>query len=362
MTDYATSVPKLGGRDAAFVMRILAIARARELPLAPSTIAAMDVEGLGQARRFARHVKGMDDAAFLDALESALAASGQGTGAHVLAALRAVGLPADGLRNLADWFTSRSATRHRIFVAISYPFTLTIVAALVYGIPMHLLLMPWIVGNFKDLFDGLGAQPPVLTAMVIGIYGAADRWMSHPASAVLYVSIVILIALIAARYALRFAEVKISLYVPLARRFLYQEASASFCRAFALLLENGIGAPEAIRLAAAVPANRRLGKRLAKMADRVEDGENLAECLRVESALLPPIRWRLWSAYYRSDLVPELRAIAEQTADQIKATEYRIVNSMKLVVSLVAAIAFLPVGIVVVAMYLPMFSLISQIG
>jgi hypothetical protein len=61
-------------------------------------------------------------------------------------------------------------------------------------------------------------------------------------------------------------------------------------------------------------------------------------------------------------LVPELRAIADQERDQLIATELRIANASKGIVSVAAAITFFPIGIVVIAFYLPMFSLISQIG
>jgi type II secretory pathway component PulF len=362
MTEPNPSVPALGGRDAAFVMRILSIARSHELPLASSMTAAADVDGLPQAKRFARHVEGMDDADFLDALAAALSRSGQWTGAEVLETLRPIGLPADGLRRLADWFTDRAAARHRMFTAISYPFTLTIVAAVVYGVFMHLFLMPWIVRSFQDLFDGLGATLAPLTAAIVWFYKTINGWMSQPVSAVLYIAIVILFASLLVRFALRFPEWKISLVVPLARRFLYQEAGASFCRTLALLLENGISAPEAIRLAARVPANRRLGNRLARMADEVEAGANMGECLRDQKALLPSIRWRLWSAYYRSELVSELRAVAEQELEQLSATELRIVNASKAIVSIVAMVTFFPIGVVVIAFYLPMFTLVSQIG
>lgn len=362
MTVKEPAVPVLGGRDAAFVMRILSIARSHELPLAASMTAAADVDGLPHARRFARYVEGMDDAEFLDALTTALARSGQWTGSEVIELLRPVGLPAEGLRKLADWFTDRAAAKHRMFTAISYPFTLTIVAALIYGVFMHLFLMPWIVRSFQDLFNGLGATLPPLTAAVIWFYKIINDWMSQPISAVVYVATVTFIASLIVRFALRFPEMKISLAVPLARRFLYQEASASFCQALALLLDNGVRAPEAIRLAAKVPANQYLSRRLARMSDAVEAGANMGECLRDQKALLPSIRWRLWSAYYRSDLITELQAVAEQELQQLRATEMRIVNASKGIVSVAAAITFFPIGIVVIAFYLPMFSLISQIG
>jgi type II secretory pathway component PulF len=148
----------------------------------------------------------------------------------------------------------------------------------------------------------------------------------------------------------------------MARRFLYHETAASFCGALALMLDQGIGAPEAISLAADVPANRALGKRLAKVAERVEEGANMAECFRTETALLPVVRWRLWSAYYRSQLVPELLSIAETSREQMAATEFRIVNSSRLLGGVVAAISIFPIAVVIVAMYLPLFTLFSQIG
>jgi type II secretory pathway component PulF len=324
--------------------------------------AAADIEGLRQARRFARYVADMDDDEFVDALVAALERGDQRTGAHVVETLRPAGLPADGLRRLADWYTERAAARHRIFTAISYPFTLTIVGGLVYGVVMHLFLMPWIIRSFEELFDGLGATPAPLTRFVLWIYGHITSWMSQPVSATLYIAAVVLAASAAVWFTLRFQEYEISLKIPLARRFLYQEAGASFCSALALLLEHDVDAPSAVRLAARVPANRSLGARLAQMADNVESGANMGECLRTERALLPAVRWQLWSAYYRSDLIDELKATGARSREQLRATELRIVNSSRILVGAVATVVFFPIGVVVVAMYLPMFSLVSQIG
>jgi type IV pilus assembly protein PilC len=354
--------PKLDGRDAAFVMRVLSIARSRDMPLSGAVSAAADLDGLGQAQAFARHAEGMDDAQLLEALQEGLQRSSDSSSSHVLEVLRRTGLPADGLRELADWLNGRAQARHRMFSAISYPFTLTIVAAVVFSVVIHLFLMPILMQQFEALFDGLGGRIPLLTSVVIGIYGSAGGWLYHPATAAVYVLLVVAIAVALSYFALQFPKLRLSLYVPMARRYLYYETAASFCGSLALLLRYGTPADEALRLAAKVPANRVLGARLARLADRVEQGENLAECLRSEQALLPSTRWRLWSAYYRSELEAELGAVAEAAREEMKASELRIVNSAETVYGFLAAVVGFPIGVIVVAMYLPMFSLISQIG
>lgn len=360
--EFSGSAVRLGGRDAAFVMRILSIARHRKLPLAPAVTAAADLEGLGHARKFAASVDGLDDARFLDLLEAALERSGDPSAANVLAALRRAGLPPEGLRGLADWLNERSAARHRMFTAISYPFSLMITAALVYSVVFHALLMPIIVDVFRGLFEGLGGQLPRLTSIVFGLYEVPRRLMSAPLSASIYFVAVVAIAVVLGWFALRFPRLRVSLFVPLARRYVLFETSAAFCGALAMMLEHGIPAAEAVRLASRVPVNRYLGRRLEGAADRIESGANIAECLRSEGALVAAARWRLWSAYYRSQLVEELEAVSGWCREQMANTEFRIVNSTRLVAGGVAAVILIPIAIVVVAFYLPMFSLVSQIG
>ena len=74
------------------------------------------------------------------------------------------------------------------------------------------------------------------------------------------------------------------------------------------------------------------------------------------------VRWRLWSAYYRSDLVGELQRVADSSGRELAAQEWRITNGAAVLSWLLAAIALAPVGLLVIAMYMPMFSLLSKIG
>lgn len=362
MRDPEDSVPKLDGRDAAFVMRMLSIARARELPLVDSMTAALDIDGLAHARRFASHIQGMNDDEFLDALESALERSANSPGAEVLRSLRRVGLPVEGLRRLADWYTERTEASHRMFSAISYPFTLSILGVVIYAVIIHSILLPLVLEQFKVLFDGLGAQLPYLTRQVLAFYSWSGGLTSGWPFAAVYVCLVLVVIAVLAWFVLRFPRLRISLFVPLARRYLLQEATASFCQALALTLEHGVPAPEAIELASRVPANRWLGKRLRRMAGKVAAGGDICLCFKVEKALQPSARWRLWSACSRSDLIPELRSVAGQFRDQMAATELRIVGSARILSGVVAAVVISPIIIDIVAMYLPLFSLISQIG
>jgi len=74
------------------------------------------------------------------------------------------------------------------------------------------------------------------------------------------------------------------------------------------------------------------------------------------------VTWRLWSAYFRSDFPGELERCAEACVLELRARQGRTQVLMDAVAWVFAVLVGIPIGALVIAMYLPMFHLISKIG
>jgi type II secretory pathway component PulF len=352
-------IPAVAGLDAVYLVRMLALAREREMSLGPAVAAVGDIPGLRRSRRFARAASGLDDLELLDALARAFERGGDMAAAGSLRALGRVGVPASGLRRLAEWFERRSAQQLQLLGAVFYPLTVMVTGVLAFSLLLHGVLLPVVLHGFDQLYEGFGVNLPWLTSLFLKAYGIPWLFLASPVSAVVYVAVVLGIAGWIVWFTMRFSNLGVSARLPLVGQFLRWEAAAGFSSTLAFLLEQEIPLPDAVRLAAGAVANPRLGRTLGALADGVESGGSLVESLRASQALPASVTWRLRSAYYRDRFEQELEAVAAASRIELDIWEHRVRSSVKVIVMLVAVVALLPVALAVIAMYMPMFGIIS---
>lgn len=345
----------LAGPQAAHVVRVLAAARRHDRPLVGSFRAAAAVDEVPEAKAIAERIEGDDDLALLDAVERALAAGPDRAAQPVLAAVRRAGSPADGLEGLARWLRRRGSARSYARAVLVYPFIVLFLAAIV-----HVALMPILLGVFSELFEGLGANLPGLTRFVLRAYGVGvpAGWII-PA---IWVGVLLLLAVGIASVALNPHRTAVAASTPFLSRLVRTEAARSYCGILIILLRARVPMPEALRLAAAGVENPRLRARLDGLAETAERGEGIGEALRRADALPAAAAWRLWSAYYRSGLEDELETVVADSERDLAIQAQGVGHGFQILAVLLVVLSVVPIPIAVVGMYLPMFSLISQIG
>lgn len=114
-----------------------------------------------------------------------------------------------------------------------------------------------------------------------------------------------------------------------------------------------------MRVTLDVVGNRHTAGRLRKVADRIEGGESLAAALRSDG-MLPEIAVRLVDAGEKGGNLPEmLDEIAAYSEDDLR---HRIKVLTALFEPLMMLFVGLVVGILVVAIYLPIFRIAGVVG
>ncbi len=290
----------------------------------------------------------------LDELGAALARGRDQAGEGMLKALRRASLPADGLLELARWLAGSSRKRDQFLGAIGYPLTLAVVASLA-GTSV---VWATIGTGIGPLLASLGAGLPLPTRFVLSFV----RLTTDPVWMWVFTPGVLALVIAIAWFGVTLPDRRVALFLPALGRYARLSATGSFCAALHALLRTGVPLPEAVDLAAGTVSNRHLRGRLQQMASQIRSGEAPGEVFRRTSVFPPSTAWRLWLAYYRSDIVEELRRAGSALESELQVLERRttafaVLGSWGLVLVVLA-----PIGLAVVALMMPMFSLISKIG
>lgn len=352
----------LSGDEAVHLLRLLALARGRGFPLLGTLEASGDLPGLPAIRRMMPRLRAAGEERFLDEVASSLEAGIDAPAGGALRLLARGGLPADGLVRLAGWIGGRVALRRRFRAAVVYPFSVALTGAIVYSLLVTGFAGALLASVFEDLFAGLGASLPVPTKLALAIWGVPARIFSSPATAVAWSGVVLAAAALVLRFGATLHDRRVAFWIPVVGRRIRLHGAADFCGGLGFLLGQKVPLADALSASAGAVSNREMRRRLSRLSAGLDEGGNLGEALRAATALPPSVRWRLWAAYYRSDLPAELERVADDARSELETSGRRLDAGASLFGWAVAVVALLPIAFFVVAMYMPMFSLLSKIG
>ncbi|HWC66124.1 MAG TPA: type II secretion system F family protein [Thermoanaerobaculia bacterium] len=227
-------------------------------------------------------------------------------------------------------------------------------SAMIYPIAVILLK---VIPTFAALFAGLGAELPMPTRIVI----AASNFLAR-----YFIFVVILIGL--GIYAFRayyrtdggrHTIDRILLQLPIFGEILRKIAVARFCRTLATLTASGVPILDSLEITAKTAGNAIIEDAIFATRKSVEAGKTIAEPLR-DAKVFPNMVVQMVSVGEQTGALDTmLNKIAEFYEDEV---DVAVAGLIKLMEPIMIAILGIVIGGVVIAMYLPMFSLISKIG
>ncbi len=151
----------------------------------------------------------------------------------------------------------------------------------------------------------------------------------------------------------------ILLRLPLVGAIFRKSAIVRFSRTLGFLVGRGVPLLTGLSVAATVTGNSVIEQSLKKVATEVQDGKPLSETLRASGAFPPMVTQMIKVGESTGSLDTMLEKIAdlfEQEVDRVVATLTSVLEPCVIVV------VGSGIGLVVVAMYLPIFSIGSLIG
>ena len=270
---------------------------------------------------------------------------------NMIAAGEAGGILDAILKRLATYIEKAVKLKGQVKSAMVYPIAVVVIATVVVG-----LILWKVIPTFATLFEGLGAQLPMPTRIVIALSNGL----------VLYGPFLI-VGLVAVSFGLgRFYSTPrgrriidgIVLKLPVLGIMMRKIAVARFCRTLSTLLASGVSILEALDITARTAGNAVVEDAIQTTRTSIEGGETIAAPLR-QTAVFPPMVVQMISVGESTGALDTmLSKIADFYEEEV---DVAVAGLLTLLEPIMIALLGVVVGGIVIAMYLPIFALIGQL-
>jgi type IV pilus assembly protein PilC len=256
------------------------------------------------------------------------------------------------LRRLAKLLEDNAKLQNQIRGALGYPVTVLVIAVLVF-LGMTIFLIPTFAGIFKDL----GADLPPFTQFMVTLSGLIRSSFS-----ILLLGLLLLLAWIVRRaYATKLGRRRIDglmLRLPLFGDLIQKTATAQFCRTFSSLSKAGVPILMALDIVRDTVGNRVLAEAVEGSRAEVQQGGALSHALERRRVFPDMAMSMLAIGEETGQMDAMLSKVADFYEDEIAATVKAMTAMLEpAMIVIVGGI----VGSILLAMYLPMFSVFEKI-
>ena len=271
---------------------------------------------------------------------------------NMIAAGEAGGILDTILQRLAIYIEKAVKLASQVKSALIYPIAVIVIAAIVVAV-----ILLKVIPTFAALFTGLGAELPMPTRVVIQASNFLARYF-----------ILILIAIAGlifafqryyATYQGRRVVDGLVLKLPILGMIMRKIAVARFCRTLATLTSSGVPILEALDITARTAGNAIIEDALIETKTAVEGGKTIVEPLR-ESGIFPNMVVQMIGVGEQTGALDAmLNKIGDFYEDEVDTAVAGLVKLLEPVMIFILGVI---IGGIVIAMYLPMFTLINKIG
>ena len=271
---------------------------------------------------------------------------------NMVAAGEAGGILDTILQRLATYIEKSVKLNSQVKSAMIYPVAVISIACIVVAVIL------WkVIPVFASLFASLGAELPLPTRVVIAMSNfIGDFWW--------LVTLLIIVGTYAIRkYHATYKGKRVidgfMLRMPVVGMLLRKIAVARFCRTLSTLTSSGVPILDGLQITARTAGNSIIEDAIMATRKSVEEGKTISEPLGDTDVFPPMVVQMIAVGEQTGALDTMLSKIADFYEDEV---DLAVAGLMKLLEPVLIAFLGVAIGGIVIAMYMPMFSLISQIG
>jgi general secretion pathway protein F len=251
------------------------------------------------------------------------------------------------LERLADFLEEQEEVRGRVTSALIYPILMVLVGG---GVMTFLLTV--VIPKIVVIFEDSKAALPLITVVLIKLSHFLRGWWWIPAG--MAIASVPLYRKAMQRDALRLKRDALLLRLPLAGGMLQHLLLSRFARVLGLLLASGVPIIRALEITSEVLVNRVYRAFLQGVMEEVAQGGSLSASLR-RSSLFPPLLVHLVGVGEKGGMLEAMLLKAGVAFEREFST--RLTRLMGLLEPLLVLAMGVAVGIVVMAVLLPIFEM-----
>ena len=237
--------------------------------------------------------------------------------------------------------------------ALFYP-----VAVLIVAVGIMILLMCFVVPKFKDVFAGMGMKLPGFTLLVLGISEVIKNHILETMGAVV-VAVILFMLVINKTKLGRFLWDKFQLKMPALGPVVSKVAISRFSRTLGTLVTSGVPILQALTIVKETAGNVVISNAIVKIHESVKEGETITAPLE-GSGVFPPMVVSMVDVGEQTGAMPEmLLKIADNYDEEVDNAVSAMTSLLEPIMIVFLAVI---VGSIVIAMFLPLISMISNMS
>lgn len=271
---------------------------------------------------------------------------------NMIKAAEASGTLVETLDDMSEYYTEINTTRKEMISAMTYPTIIT-----VFAIGVITFILMYVVPQFTEIYRQNDAQISGLTLVVVNV---SDFIKQN----ILYIGlgfIIIVAAIIIAYKTLKLFRTYFQIFlmhVPIVKNIIIYKELTIFSKTFASLLKNNVFITESMGILSKITNNEIYKAILYRTINNIVKGERISEAFKDHWAI-PDV------AYYMivtGESTGRLADMMQKVSDYYQEMHRSIVNNLKAFIEPIM-IVFLSVivGIIIIAVIIPMFGMYKQI-
>ena len=257
------------------------------------------------------------------------------------------------MNDLANFLEKEENIRATISSKTAYP-----KFVLVFAIIITVVIIVFLVPTFQEIYESMGAELPTITQIVISIGDLLKK---------VYFYVILAVIIFGGRYLFkkilkssrgRYLLDKLKISIPRVGDLFKKMSLSRFNRHFGILLATGVPILNSLEITKGVAGNVLIDNALDKVRKSIKEGENIAE---------PMSRMKVFP-----DMMVQMIAVGEKTGtlDEVVSKladfyENEVTHSVDSLVTILEPLMLLFVagiiGMIVLSMYLPMFTMYQNI-
>ena len=256
------------------------------------------------------------------------------------------------LNRLAAYIEKTITLKKRVKSAMIYPSTIVAVAVVVVT-----FLLLFVIPTFKSMFEGFGATLPLPTRIVLGLSNLLRRYFVFGLAGIVG-------AVVGLRYYYKTPAGRkqidtLLLKAPVFGMLLRKVAVAKFTRTLGTLISSGVAILDGLEITARTAGNKVVEEAIMKTRVSIAEGKTIAAPLK-ETTVFPPMVVQMIAVGEQTGALDSmLSKIADFYDEEVDTA---VANLTSLLEPLLMVFLGVVIGGVVIAMYLPIFKLVTVIG
>ncbi|MBM5807790.1 MAG: type II secretion system F family protein [Cyanobacteria bacterium M_surface_10_m2_179] len=258
----------------------------------------------------------------------------------------------ESLRRLAKLLEGNAKLQNQIKGAMGYPVAVLVIAVLVF-LGMTIFLIP----TFAGIFEDLGAELPLFTQLMVDL----SKLLRSSFSLLLVLALTVGAWLFSRYYATSEGRRRVDgllLQLPLFGDLIQKTATAKFCRTFSSLTRAGVPILLSLEIVQETAGNAVIAEAIVGSRQDVQEGIPLSVALGRKQVFPELALSMLAIGEETGQMDTMLSKVADFYEDEVEAAVKALTSMLEpAMIVIVGGI----VGSILMAMYLPMFSIFDQI-